>query len=183
MESTEFFTTEERRERRRTEALVAAQTDEPRFAPVLRQPGIDDPSHALPENRYVEVDQQADGKLFQSEVCEQLGNVNAGKCRDALYFHDDRVVDKQIQEVRRTKFESAVHERHGYVSRYPQTGIPKFQCEAGHVCGLQQSWPNLFVHANGAPDDGPSELVRSEWVGQHPAADRKQSATPILAKG
>ena len=57
---------------------------------------IHDASDAMLQERYVEVDQQANANIEQSEVSQQLSDVDGCKFLHAFQFNDHAVVDEKI---------------------------------------------------------------------------------------
>ncbi len=112
-------------------------------AKTQRRKGLEIVDHLpqpLNETWGIEVEKQAQPFVHELEVGEQLCHMNRQDLLDSLDFHDDFVLDQQIEPVTVVQLEFVVEDRHDLLGDDVQPGVPQFMNETGPVNALQKAW-------------------------------------------
>jgi hypothetical protein len=101
----------------------------------------------------VEVEEQAQPALRQTEIGEYLEVMDGLQPLHGLELHDDKIINQQIET-------EAEVEGNALVSDWDRNLVPDFEAsqpqlvdQARLIDGLQQSWPQVTMHLNGRSDD------------------------------
>src|SRR5436190_1549500 len=76
-----------------------------------------------------------------------------------LEFHDDSVLDEEIDAVAVMHLDTLVGDRDRHLVRDPEPALPELDRQERHVRALEQAWPKVGVNANRGVHHVSTDLV------------------------
>ena len=105
---------------------------------------IDDSPQALHKARGVEIQEESKPLVRQLQVRKKLSKVNRQNLLYGLDFHDDFVLDQQIEPISVIYLEFAVvNNRDQLLSQHMGSGFSQLVNETDAVDALQKTWPQF----------------------------------------
>ena len=109
----------------------------------------------------VEVDEEADLDLRESQVGQELRLMNRQKSSDRFQLEHDAVIDDDIEGVGAVETNRLVDDRERTLPFERQTQSMQLEAEAFFVGRLEKSWTECSVNLDSCPDDCFGELPNS----------------------
>jgi hypothetical protein len=137
---------------------------------------VDNTRDAVPDERHVEINQQAEAFVGQAEVRKKLLFVDWGKDLDRFDFHNDFVFNDQIGPEAGFDADTIINHWNRRLARRPETSPAKFIRQNRMVDRFQQARPQPDMDVEGAVDD-----LFGDGVLGHKGAERSL-AKPLSRK-
>ena len=116
--------------------------------------------YAVPEERYMKVDEERHRAARELEVGHDSSCVNAFDSLDRLQFNDYSVVHEQVQTISAIHMDAMVDERHRSLPLDREPALHEVPDEAALVTGFQQPGSQLTVNLDSCTDDGSGQDTR-----------------------
>lgn len=68
---------------------------------------------------------------------------------DGLYFHDNSILDHQVDAISEFKFVPLIDDRQRHFGQNPKAAVSKLMCEAGLIGTFEKAWAKDGVNLHG----------------------------------
>lgn len=86
--------------------------------------------------------------------------MNRQQLTHGLEFHDDGILDKQVESVANVDRQAVVLQRKDYFDGGPQAAFGQLVAQAGAIGAFEEAWAERRMNSDRSPHDLPRDFVQ-----------------------